>query len=165
MPPRFTLPYKLHANYTVKKTLKSTDRSHTFKRSPTIFNLLRNDKDKRTEEYKSGVYKIPLRNIDDNRTEVYVGATSRNFRERLIEHKSNISKGKFVTALAQRAYEKHVDIIWQDAKVIKSVHDRRDLQMREKLEIMKANETTNTINIRQAVDLSPAWKYAIKKSL
>lgn len=101
MPPRFTLPYKLHANYTVKKTLKSTDRSHTFKRSPTIFNLLRNDKDKRTEEYKSGVYKIPLRNIDDNCTEVYVGATSRNFRERLIEHKSNISKGNFVTALAQ----------------------------------------------------------------
>lgn len=46
---------------------------------------------------------FPLDNVQDSHKEVYIGATKRNFSERLLEHKICIQKGNLSTALAQRA--------------------------------------------------------------
>lgn len=64
---RVPLPFKLHSNSSIKSVLKSTNKTHTFKRGPTIYNLLRNNKSKRALECKSGVYKIPTQNNSDNK--------------------------------------------------------------------------------------------------
>lgn len=103
---RIALPYKTHEYKTLAKALKKSNTKCTYKRPPTIFSLLRNDKKKRKSEFDSGVYRIPVDNIQDQRREVYVGTTKRNFRDRLNEHKNNIQKGIPATALAQRAFEK-----------------------------------------------------------
>lgn len=109
---RFPIPFRLHNYRTIRQALKSNNMSCTFKRATTVFSLLCNDKDRRAEGFKSGVYKIPLHNVDDNRSEVYVGATARNFKDRLNKHKDSITKGNLVTVLAQRAFEKDVNINW-----------------------------------------------------
>lgn len=137
---------------------------HTFRRAPTIFNLLRNDKSIRSNDFKSGVYKIPVQNFEDNRTKTYIGATARNFKERLTEHKENISKRNLNTALAVRVYEKDTKVLWQNARVIKNIQDHKALPIAEKIEILKNSQKENVVNIRQADNLSIAWKYAIHNS-
>lgn len=72
------------------------------------------------------VYKVPLRNLDDNQLEVYIGATARNFKDRILEHKDNVHKGDLYTALTQRVYEKNANVLWQDAKIIKNVRNHKD---------------------------------------
>lgn len=128
-----------------------------------IFSLLRNDKNKRSNAYNSGIYKISVQNIEDNYLEVYVEATARNFKNRLAEHKDNLCKGNLVAALAQRAYEKDVNVLWQNVKVIKNICNRRDLPIKEKIEILKSNKTEKIINLRQTNEICMAWKYAVKK--
>lgn len=76
---------------------------------------------------------MPFYNVDDNQLEVYVGATGRNFRDKLCEYKDSIAKGNLVTALVQRAYEKDINIDWKDDKVTKSINNHKDLPIREKL--------------------------------
>lgn len=111
------------------------------------------------------MYKIPLQNVEDNRLETYIGATARNFRDRLVEHMEDISKGNLNTALAQRVYEKDTKVLWQDARIIKNVQDRKTLPVVEKIEILKSGQTNIIINIRQADGLSAAWRYAIHKNI
>lgn len=104
-----------------------------------------------------------MQGSSDNKIETYVGAMVSNFKDRLAEHKADISKGNFNTALAIRAYEKDINVLWHEACVIKEVRDCKVLPTTEKIEILKGNKTGNIINIRQADGLSNAWKYAIKK--
>lgn len=62
----------------------------------------------------------------------------------------------------QRAYEKDLKKLWDQAKVIRKTHDRGELFISEKMEILKAGLTDNVINIRQADNVTKAWRYAIK---
>lgn len=99
------------------------------------------------------MYKIPLQNVEDNRLETYIGATARNFRDRLAEHMEDISKGNLNTALAQRMYEKKdTEVLWQDAQIIKNVQDRKTLPVVEKIEILKSGQTNIIINIRKQMN-------------
>lgn len=109
---RISIPFRLHNNRTIKKTLKYVNKYCTYKRPPRFLAYFRIVKKKRSNNYNSGVYKIPVWNVEDNSLEVYVGVTARNFKDRLAEHKDNLIKGNLVTALVQRAFEKDVNILW-----------------------------------------------------
>lgn len=100
--------------------------------------------------------RIPLHNVEDNQSEIYVGATARNFKDRLNKHRDNIIKGNLVIALAQRAFEKDININWQNAKIVKNIDNCKELLLREKLEIIKSNKHNNVINVRQANELNLA---------
>lgn len=52
---RCPTPYLLHNNKVVKSSLKSANVASTFRKAPTIFNILCNDKTKRTENFKTGL--------------------------------------------------------------------------------------------------------------
>lgn len=135
-----------------------------FHRAPTIFDVICNDKSKRHDDFKTGVYKVPLKNLVDNQLETYIGATARNFKHRIREHKDSICRGNLCTALVQRVFEKNVEVLWQGAKVVKCALNCRDLPLMEKLQIIKHSEMNRVINIRQAEGVSAAWRYAIKKN-
>lgn len=84
------VPHQLTGFRNVKNILKKNNKKPAYKRPPTIFELLRNVKDNYTQLEKTGVYSIPLKNLDDNPEELYIGATSRNLKERLSEHERDI---------------------------------------------------------------------------
>lgn len=159
------IPYRLHNNTAMKSSIKAANVVSAFKRAPTIFNILCNDKTKRGEGFRTGIYKVPLINLEDNQFEVYIGATAGNLKDRISEHKNNVRKGELCTALALRAYEKSVDIFWKDAKIIKNILDPKDLPISEKLHILKYNQTGKVINSRQADGVSEAWRYTIRKNV
>lgn len=83
----------------VRRILKKTKRKPAYKRGQTIFQALRNVKEKYSAEKNSGIYRIPLENIDESRTEVYIGATTRNLKDRIQEHKRDIGQGNVQTGI------------------------------------------------------------------
>lgn len=103
---------------TVKEVLNLNKKKPAYRRPNTVANLLKNMKDRYSRLEKSGIYQIPLRNIDRQKDEVYIGATSRNLKDRLQEHESDIKKGLLSTALARRAYEQNIRIKWDESKII-----------------------------------------------
>lgn len=68
-----------------------------------------------------------------------------------------------MTVLAQRAYEKNVNILWNEAKIFKKVQDHKDLFITEKIEILKAKQNEIVVNSQLADNTSKAWKYIINK--
>lgn len=103
------IPYRLNNNRQVKRILKKSNYKKAYKRAPTIYNILRNDKDKYDDQYKSGIYKIPLVDLNTRQNKAYISATGRNFKDRIKEHKDDIKKANLTTALAAYAYESNVD--------------------------------------------------------
>lgn len=91
---------------------------------------------------EAGVYKVLINNIQDNRNEVYIGATSRNLKDRLKEH---LRKGNLNTALAQRAIEKDVTICWEEARIINKVQDHKDLFTAEKIEMLRCSKNNEKV--------------------
>lgn len=65
------------------------------------------------------LYQIPLENLDSGQRENYIGATARNLKDRIDEHKRDIRKGILTTALVKRAYVCNVKVDWEDTKVTK----------------------------------------------
>lgn len=116
---------------TVKEVLKLNSKKPVYRRPNTVANMLKNVKDRYHNLERSGIYQIPLRNIDKKRDEVYIGATSRNLKDRLLEHKSDIKKGNLNTALARRAYEQNIEVKWNEAKVIQRVNNIKELHTTE----------------------------------
>lgn len=100
----------------VQKAIKVNKKKPAYKRSSTISNLLKNVKDKYSGHEQTGVCEIPLKNIDTQKKEVYIGATARNLKDRLNEHEDNIKKGLLTTALSRRAYEYEVKIDWNSCE-------------------------------------------------
>lgn len=81
--------FKIVRNLTVKN-----DRRLAFKRFPTLFNQLRNEKNRIVHRQKSGVYKIPLTNNNTKMDEVYIGVTTRALDKRLTEHRRDVYNGR-----------------------------------------------------------------------
>lgn len=119
-------------------------------------------KDRYSRLEKSGIYQIPLRNIDRQKDEVYIGATSRNLKDRLQEHESDIKKGLLSTALARRAYEQNIRIKWDESKIIQRVNDIRELHTAEEINILTGSKSGAVINERQSLDLPIPWKYTLR---
>lgn len=119
-------------------------------------------KDKYGKLEQLGVYQIPLKNVDSQKDEIYIGATSRNLKDRLNEHRADIKKGLQSTALARRAYEHHIKIEWERSKIVQKVRDIRELQTAEEIRILEGTNEGTVINERQSLNLPLPWKYALK---
>lgn len=151
----------MRTSRTVRRILRKTKKKPAYKRGRTIFEALRNVKDRYSKEENSGIYKIPLQDNDENKEKIYIGATARNLKDRLKEHKQNISAGNLTTALSRRAYEANVMIKWKEAKVIRSVTHPDELYTTEKLVIYEKSRHENIVNERDKEGLPTAWKYAL----
>ncbi|XP_067133582.1 uncharacterized protein [Centruroides vittatus] len=142
----------------IKKVAKNNNLRLLYRRNPTIYRLLRNDKKKENHSYKTGVYSIPLKDRRFNSDLVYVGATMRHLKQRLKEHRYSINKSLDTTVLAAFAKHQDVDIYWDKASIIKATTNKQMLKYLEKLEIYKAHVNTGCINHRDADALSTAWR-------
>lgn len=158
------IPHELRNSKTVKNILKRNNKKPAYRRPPTIFSLLRNVKDNYDKLEKSGVYHIPVENFDDNTEELYIGATSRNLKDRISEHQRDIKNARLSTALARRAYEGNVRIRWDECKVTKQVSNKHELFIAEEIQIYRGKYNTTVINDRQVNSLNKAWKYALNEN-
>ncbi|XP_067121042.1 uncharacterized protein [Centruroides vittatus] len=141
-----------------KKIARKNNVKMIYRRNPTIYRILRNDKLKLNRNNTSGVYSIPLTDYRFNSELVYVGATMRSLKQRLQEHKYSITKHLDSTVLAAFAKEQDINIYWDKASIIKTATNKHFIKYIEKLEIYKAHNTKGCINHRDADSLSSAWK-------
>lgn len=149
----------------LKRALKDGRYRMARKRGPTIFNILRNEKDHILNSRKSGVYSIPLYSRDEGTTQYYIGSTKRNLDKMLKEHKADIKAGRMSTALAIKAYEHDVMIDWGRATILKSIYDGRGLTTIEAIELEKVARTHITINNSSHVVLPPSRKWCATNTL
>lgn len=80
MPPYqyYDIAYGKTLHRVLNKTLKFSDFKIAWKRGYTLFNTLRNGKDKIPVNRKPGVYAIPVFNKDEDSEQLYIGSTKRN---------------------------------------------------------------------------------------
>lgn len=96
------LPILYHLkNLRVVKTItKKRNKKLAAHRDPTLFNLLRNDKDPLQQSEKNGGYRIPTKDAQTQEEAAYIGVTARNLKKGVEEHKKDISQAKLTTVLA-----------------------------------------------------------------
>lgn len=102
---------------------KATGKKLVFARRNTVFNITRNDKDKRDPLQMPGVYEIKIDNRDTNQEEVYIGSTARSIYKRIQEHRADREKEKGSTALAQRLMAFQATPKWEEARAVSSLGD------------------------------------------
>lgn len=141
--------------------MKKGNKKPAYKRPPTIFNLLRNVKDNYSQGERTGIYSIPLQNLDNGTEELYIGATCRNVKKRISEHKRDVKNASFTTALVKRAYEGNVRMKWEESKVTKQVVNTHELFIVEGIQIYKGKINTVDLNDRQVDSLEKPWRYAL----
>lgn len=88
---------------------------------------------------------------------------ARNLGDKLLEHKRDVEKRVLSTALARRSYEQDIKIRWQDAKVVRQIHDLKELFIAEQLQIFTGSKEGSVINERQSI--SKAWKFVLKEKM
>lgn len=157
------IPDSMRGLRTIESILKKTKTKPAFKRGPTVFQALKNIKDKYNPGQETGVYRIFLYNNNTGTNEVYIGTMRRNLNDRIEEHKRDIKQGKLTTALARRAYESDVNINWMEAKVIQRVDNWVELRVAEKVSIYRESQIENVINDKKREAISEAWKCALTK--
>lgn len=143
-----------------KKLEKATGHRITYSRRNTLFNLLRNDKDKLNPNHIPGVHEIPLLDNDTNKTLKYIGYTRRSLNKRLPEHMRDLQNNVTTTALAQKALTNELQVNWNDAKVIHKEHDIKKGRIAELLTIYnKRNDLIKPINKLDPTSINNAWKW------
>lgn len=75
------VPFHMSRCKTVKDIIKKRNKKIATIRAPTVFDLIRNEKDKRSHEEKAGVYRIPVINKNEDKEESYIGLTEMELRE------------------------------------------------------------------------------------
>lgn len=95
-----TIPDSMRGLRTIRNIIRKTKTKPAFRRGPTVFQALKNIKDKYNPGQETGVYRIPLNNNNTDTAEVYIGATRRNLIDRIEEHKRDIKQDKLTTALS-----------------------------------------------------------------
>lgn len=99
--------------------------------------------------------------MQTNEEKSYIGVTSRTIERRMEEHKRDIQQAKLTTALAVEAYNRNIDIKWDNVKQIKPVQDNMMPVITEMLEIWKCFDKEKLVNDRVNWEPSVAWKYAL----
>ncbi|XP_067126607.1 uncharacterized protein [Centruroides vittatus] len=133
-----------------------------YRRNPTIFQLLRNDKAPIDRMKIPGVYRIPVQDKRRSTELYYIGATKRSLAVRLEEHKRNVRCRQPVTALANYAIADpdEVSINWDNAKIVQKVANIRQLKYTEAWCINKYNEKEQSINFKESYRIPSAWRAA-----
>lgn len=144
-----------------KKIAKLKRKKIASVRTPTIFDILRNEKDPRNVMEKAGVYKIPVEDSSTRQQMSYIGVTTRTLKQRVHEHKNNIAKGNVSTALANGAYSKDLKIDWEESSIIRTFRKRKHAYVAEDLKIELGHRKEKLLN-EKANELPVAWQYAVQ---
>lgn len=159
-----TVPQHLKNLNMTKKLAKRKKKCKVSRRNPTVYSMLRNEKDPLEQMEKTGVYKIPFKDMQTNENKSYIGVTLRTIRKRVNEHKRAIQQAKLTTVLATEPYQNDIAINWNEIKRIKHVPNRTKLIITETLEILKRADKEKLINDQTNWKPSIAWKYAMVDS-
>ncbi|XP_067135129.1 uncharacterized protein [Centruroides vittatus] len=157
----FTLmDYRAALSGIYRRIGNATNKRIIYKRSPTIYQLLRADKDPPDTNSLPGVYKIPITDARRQNKLFYIGATRRSLKERLAEHQRNIRNEQPCTALATYvlADPQEVQAEWAQARLIQTVRNIKHLRYTEAWHIYKASQKGQSINFREASKISTAWR-------
>lgn len=158
------VPYHMKNLNVTKKIARKSNRKLATRRNVTLFNALHNDKDLLKDQEKSGVYKIPIKDIKENESRAYIDVTSRTIKKRIEEHKMDIQNARLTTALAVEAYNSDIEIKWDEVKRIKPVPVNTQPTITEALEIIKRTEKEKLVNDKLNWEPPAAWKYALADS-
>lgn len=158
-----TVPYHLKNLNLTKRIVKKNKKHLATKRNLTLFHALRNEKDPLEQKERRGVCRIPVKDVQKNEETVYVGVTSRTIDKWLEEHKKDIEQAKLTTSLAIEAYNKNINIRWDDVKQIRPILDNTQLVVMDTLEILKRTGKERLINDRVNWEPPLAWKYVLMK--
>ncbi|XP_067124827.1 uncharacterized protein [Centruroides vittatus] len=134
-----------------------------YKRAPSIYRLLRNDKDAIRPSEQPGVYSIPYSNDQLKIDKEYIGVTTRSLSKRIKEHRYDVAKGKCTTTLAKMAQTEGSVVKWDEARILTPIHSPTLAATTEKCEIYKSGLTKKCLNYKDAAILPSAWKFLIKK--
>ncbi|XP_067118515.1 uncharacterized protein [Centruroides vittatus] len=160
---RLKFTYNSNLNSIMKEVASKKQARMILKRAPSLYKILRNDKDRINAEEKPGVYKVPYENIQLDVKKDYIGVTNRSLGVRLKEHRYNVKKGSNTTVLSQMSQVQGSVVKWDEATIIKPVSSPTLSMTAEKIEIYKSRLREGCLNARDAESLSSAWKYMIKK--
>lgn len=146
------------------KIQKAAQKKIVYTRNNTVFNLTRNDKDRRKMLDMPGVYQIPIENKDSNREEIYIGSIARSLQKRIQEHQTDQEKKRSTTALAQRLSSYDATPKWKNSKLLSKIENPEKLKIAEMVEIHDRKATGNyVINYNEPQKLSLAWQYCCKR--
>ncbi|XP_023214537.1 uncharacterized protein LOC111617489 [Centruroides sculpturatus] len=145
-------------NKIIRKVANKNKLRIIYRRNPTVYRLLRNDKKKDNRNSLTGIYSIPIKDRRFNTNLVYVGATMRSLRQRLKEHKYSMDKNIDSTVLAAFAKKQDVTVYWDSAAIVRATRSLQAVKHLEKIEIHKAHLATGCINHRDAEGLATAWR-------
>lgn len=111
---------------------------------------------------KHDIYEILINNRTMDRWEIYIGATKRGLTNRLKEHKRDIARDNFITALARTYYENDIIIDCDQVKVIKTIHSNKELSIAKTLEIISRMDSNCIINYNLPIEPTAAWIYDLQ---
>ncbi|XP_067119191.1 uncharacterized protein [Centruroides vittatus] len=157
----FTLmEYRAELGSIYRRIGTATNKRIIYKRNPTIYQLLRADKDAMDTNSLPGVYRIPITDTRRQNKLFYIGATRRSLKERLAEHQRNIRSEQPCTALATYvlADPQEVQAEWAQARLVQTVRNVKHLRYTEAWHICKASQKGQSINFREASKISAAWR-------
>ncbi|XP_067118514.1 uncharacterized protein [Centruroides vittatus] len=118
---RLKFTYNSNLNSIMKEVASKKQARMILKRAPSLYKILRNDKDRINAEEKPGVYKVPHENIQLDVKKDYIGVTNRSLGVRLKEHRYNVKKGSNTTVLSQMSQVQGSVVKWDEATIIKPV--------------------------------------------
>ncbi|XP_023240403.1 uncharacterized protein LOC111638866 [Centruroides sculpturatus] len=148
---------KLYSEIAKKKNINIT-----YRRCPTVFNILRNAKDPPNNHMLSGVYTIPLKDHRCDEQLLYIGSTKRSLSVRLKEHIADIQHGRITTALARYATDPDIEPKFSEARIIHTTPHTEHLRWIEAMSIYKAARNNRCINNKEELSLSLAWEMLIQ---
>ncbi|XP_023240318.1 uncharacterized protein LOC111638795 [Centruroides sculpturatus] len=146
------MEYKASLSSIYRQIGAATKKSIIYKRNPTIYQLLRADKDAVDKNALSGVYSIPATDTQRQNMMFYIGVTGKSLKEKLSEHQRNIRSRQPCTALATYvlADPQEVKAEWDRARLIQIVRDKKHLRYAEAWHIYKTSQKGLAINFRDA---------------
>lgn len=157
---------KLQSTTTLRNLSKTiercTGRKLAFERKNTLLNLLHNDKDNTPFINQPGVYKIPLRNLDLNKDEAYIGYTSRNLKTRIKEHKQSLCYHNTTTALTKRFLEYNLDIDWSNTTLLKCIPNKYEGCMYEAIEVEGRQCGSAAVSGGDPALMPSAWGWLVR---
>ncbi|XP_023213993.1 uncharacterized protein LOC111616874 [Centruroides sculpturatus] len=141
-PARIPITYNLHLKTVHRKIAKEHGIRLAYRRCPTIFRILRNDKDPPDCTRLPGIYSIPLRDNRQNAELLYNGLTKRSLNTRLREHQADIRHGRLTTALATYASNPEIEVHFERATIIVNTPHQQQLRWLEAAAIHNADRLT-----------------------
>lgn len=90
--------------------------------------------------------------------ENYIGYMARIISKRIAEYKKDVNEAKCNTALASRTVSHHVDILWDNTRIVKQVEPEKE----KIVEVTKIYETKKGHYVLDPTLINNTWKWCEK---